>query len=472
MRLIKTLSKHHYIVVLVELLIAVIFLFLFSGRLHAQDRTQIHGYIFETETELALPGAHVMIDGTSYGTISGPEGEFRLSVREFPVVLKVTHIGFDDRYFTVNKEIKDETLMLGLNFSAEMLDGVTISDKKAELIFKDETYSVLDFEFHENGLMLLIFRNRLNRAELVLLSNINDTLAVLPDLPGKAESLYRDCRNFILYTSADSAYQVHYTGADLQLIYPLDVETFRPVANSFKAFHDQYYYFAINSFYKQVIDYVRYDTATGEYFPFKTVADKRNLRILSDNPRDAALMGNPVSDEMELELLLQEADGGLVFKKGNNNIAREMTFQAHFLKACVYQPVYAPLFNSEKYLVLFNHPESAIEFLSPDGELVGSTYISHQTLSGWEPLILKDDIFDEYYVVFNTSNRLTLRPIDINTGMLGSPTDMAFTHIKKVQVRNGYAYFTYRQPGTIERTMLFRQKLTDDPSGLLLTGQK
>jgi len=472
MRLIKYLAEHHYLIVLAELLIVIFLLLLFSSGSQAQERQEIKGIVFDKESSMHLSGAHVLIEGTSYGTITGPDGSFRLYIKDFPVTLKVSHIGFEDRYFTVTDDIKDETLMLGLQFSAELLEGVTISDKKAELIFKDDAYSVLDFEFHENGLMLLIYRNRLNRSELVLLSTMNDTLAILQDLPGRAHSLFRDCRDFILYTSIDSAYQVLYTGGELKLIYPMDIATFRPVADAFKAFHDRYYYFSMNRFFDQVINYVRYDTATGKYFPFKTVADERNMKILKDNPEDMALLYGGMSDEGELGQLLQDTDGGVVFEKGNNNHTRDMSFQAHFLKACVYYPVYAPLFKSNDELILFNHPGSMIEFLSPEGKILRTTYISHHKMDNWKPLILKDDIYDNYYLVFEKLNRLSLRLIDVNTGMLGPVNEMFYPAIRKIQVRNGYAYFTYRQPGSIERTMLFRQKLNNDHEGLLLTGQK
>ncbi|MEE4257393.1 MAG: carboxypeptidase-like regulatory domain-containing protein [Bacteroidales bacterium] len=455
-----------------ELLIVIFLMLFFSSGSQAQERQQIKGIVFDKESSMHLSGAHVLIEETSYGTITGPDGSFRLYIKDFPVTLKVSHIGFEDRYFTVTDDIKDETLMLGLQFSAELLEGVTISDKKAELIFKDEAYSVLDFEFHENGLMLLIYRNRLNRSELVLLSTMNDTLAMLQDLPGRAHSLFRDCRDFILYTTIDSAYQVHYTGGELQLIYPMDIATFRPVADAFKAFHDRYYYFSMNSFFDQVINYVRYDTASGKYFPFKTVSDERNMKILKDNPEDMSLLYSAMSDEMELDLLLEDADGASVFKKGNHNLARYISRQAHFLKACVYYPVYAPLFKSNDELILFNHPESMIEFLSPEGKIIRTTYISHHKMDNWKPLILKDDIYDKYYVVFEKLNRLSLRLIDLNTGMLGPVNEMFYPAIRKIQVRNGYAYFTYRQPGSIDRTMLFRQKLNNEQEGLLLTGQK
>jgi len=161
----------------IMILPALLCMFILTFQVHAiaQERMIIYGIVFESETEIPLAGAHIQINGTSYGTISGPEGSYRLSVSELPVQLKITHVGFEDRYFIVEEGMIDETLMMGMNLSVEMLEGVTITDKKAEIIFKDASYSVLDFEFHENGLMLLIFRNRLKRSELVLLSYLNDT---------------------------------------------------------------------------------------------------------------------------------------------------------------------------------------------------------------------------------------------------------------------------------------------------------
>lgn len=74
-------------------------------------------------------------------------------------------------------------------------------------------------------------------------------------------------------------------------------------------------------------------------------------------------------------------------------------------------------------------------------------------------MILKDEIQDKYYTVFLHSNRASLHSVDISTGLLGSANHLYYPYVKKILVRNGYAYFTYRQPGSIDKTMLFRQKL-------------
>jgi hypothetical protein len=141
---------------------------------------------------------------------------------------------------------------------------------------------------------------------------------------------------------------------------------------------------------------------------------------------------------------------------------REVSIEAHYLRTVVYTPLYAPLFENNDGLIIFNHPQSAIEFLDHYGKMQYSTEIQYHEAKDWDEQILKDEIRDEYYVVYSNKNRLSLHHIDINTGQLGFPNILHFQFVKKVLVRNGYAYFTYRTPGSIERTMLFRQKLQEE----------
>ena len=88
-------------------------LLFFSVDTRAQARQEINGIVFDKESGMPLSGAHVLIVGTSYGTITGPDGSFRFFIKDFPVNLKVSHIGYEDRYFTVDEDIKDEALAAG-----------------------------------------------------------------------------------------------------------------------------------------------------------------------------------------------------------------------------------------------------------------------------------------------------------------------------------------------------------------------
>ena len=425
----------------------------------AQDKSVIQGTIFEMESEMPLAGAHILIHETSSGPISGSGGSFRLIISEFPVVLKVSHIGFEDRLFTITKDFKDDDLMLGIKFSAELLDAVTISDKKVELIFKDNSYSVLDFEFHENGLILLIYRNRLKRSELVLLSTMNDTLATLSKVPGRANSLHRDCRDFIHYLANDTAYQIHFSGDKLELIHPIHLSYFMPVAEAFKAFHNDYYYFSIKRMQNQIIEYIRYDSATNQYYTFRELADLTTLQVLRDNPVHYVMLNNLMSGEREFNNLQIGSATPIKAQIDALKLSRDATFEAHYLRSCVYKPVYAPLFKSGDDIIIFNHPESKIEFLSPEGELIKEVSIDYHKKNNWADLILKDEIREEYYAVYVNSNRVNLHRINIHTGISEQTNILHYPFVKKILVRNAYVYFTYRQPGSTDRTMLFRQKL-------------
>ena len=439
------------------------FLFVPSD-LYSQSKTAVQGIIFEIESEMPLSGAHVMINGSSYGTISGPDGSFRLIISEFPSVLKVSHIGFEDRLFTVSDDNKEDEIMLGLKFSAELLEGVTISDEMVEVIFKSPSYAVLDFEFHENGLMLLIYRNRLKRSELVLLSYMNDTLASCTHLPGRAKSLHRDCRENIHYVAYDSAYQIYYAGDNIELLHPIDILNFLPVASAFAAYYEDNYYYGVRGIQNQVIRYMRYDSVSNAYYPFKMVADEKTLKILGDNPMHFYLLGNLVKSDpqRDFNLMTMGAYASAEDQRLALHLERDAMREAHYLRECVYKPVYAPLFNSGEVMLVFNHPKSQIEFLTPEGVLLKETPIKYHEKANWGELILKDDVTGKYYTHYVNSNRASIKYVDINTGLCGESNILHYPFVKKILIRNGYAYFTYRQPGSVDRTMLFRQKLKDD----------
>ncbi len=424
-----------------------------------QELIDLRGKVYAKDSGIPLSGAHVLVVGTSLGTISGPDGGFRLRVGKLPVSLKVTHIGFEERLFVVDEKATGKDLMLGMEFSAEMLDAVTITERKAELIFRDDSYAVLDFEFHENGLIMLIFRNVLKRAELILLSNLNDTLAILGDLPGRAQSLHRDCMGNIHFLNKDTAYQVLFTGQALRLLYPTSINTFKLVADVFVAFHQHYYYFGIRRMNDLMIEYIRYDSISGEYAVFRKVSDRSKLQILKDNPMHYALLSNPVGGRETQESLIAgmfasiEEQSDMLYKE------RDASVEGHYLRTLVYTPVYAPLFRSGDQLLLFNHPESRIETLSLDGELIRSVAIDYHKMKDWEETILKDDIYGEYYITFIKANRATLYRIDMNTGKPGPSTTLFHRSTGKILVHNGYVYYTYREPGSADRMMLYRQKL-------------
>ena len=101
-----------------------------------------------------------------------------------------------------------------------MLEGVAISASPVIPVFKDDHYSVLDYEIMDDNLLLLVYRYRLKRSQLVLLTRLGDTLDYTdaPEIPSK---LYKDALNNVHYvTQSGKAYQCFFYAGAKKLIFP------------------------------------------------------------------------------------------------------------------------------------------------------------------------------------------------------------------------------------------------------------
>ena len=71
-------------------------------------------------------------------------------------------------------------------------------------------------------------------------------------------------------------------------------------------------------------------------------------------------------------------------------------------------------------------------------------------------MIIIDEIRGEAYTVFEKHGYQTLRRIDLATGTLGLPTEIPRQFPHKIQIRNGIAYFLYKQGSYDDTKRLYR----------------
>lgn len=96
-------------------------LFLFPLMAYSQ---QITGTITESATGQPLPGANIIIKGTSTGTTTDFDGNFSLNVDGFPVTLLISSLGFETVEEVLNSQ---QTVNVSLKESLTALDEVVIS---------------------------------------------------------------------------------------------------------------------------------------------------------------------------------------------------------------------------------------------------------------------------------------------------------------------------------------------------------
>jgi outer membrane receptor protein involved in Fe transport len=81
-------------------LIACLITFLFPLALMAQ--VTITGTVHNQSSGEAVPAVSVLVKGTNLGTYTDPDGNFSINVPRLPVVLIISHIGFDKQEITVS----------------------------------------------------------------------------------------------------------------------------------------------------------------------------------------------------------------------------------------------------------------------------------------------------------------------------------------------------------------------------------
>ncbi len=109
--------------------LALAVMFLFAGTAYAQ--VTISGAVSDSETGDALPGANVVVEGTTLGTATDQNGRYTLSVPSGTHSFTASFIGYDDMKEVVTVRTADVTLNFSLNFKSQQLEALEVFASRA-----------------------------------------------------------------------------------------------------------------------------------------------------------------------------------------------------------------------------------------------------------------------------------------------------------------------------------------------------
>lgn len=111
----------------------------------AQNR--IKGEITDDSNGDPLIGASILIQGTSRGTVTDFDGSYELRIDEFPVVLQISYIGYDDKEITVDAANDALNIQLsagtGITLAVTEVKAQRISDKQKAAPLTVESMDIL-----------------------------------------------------------------------------------------------------------------------------------------------------------------------------------------------------------------------------------------------------------------------------------------------------------------------------------------
>jgi hypothetical protein len=420
-------------------------------------------------TDEPIEDVNIQLIDNKSGTITNELGEFEIVVDHLPFTLQFTHVSFETLSETFAYP-PTRDIVLRMKGKSERLQGVVVTAQKIDTIYHDDEYSVLDYDLMQDGILLLIFKARLTKAELLYTDFKGNEIATLPVLPGKPLALYRDCLGNSHILTKTRAYQIFLEEQGLGMMGGVDADFLKKTMTGclFSINHKLYFEDYIDLNFAKILFYINKNDSS--YHELTTVMDPLKFDMLRDNPEDFAIFANTLETPNLGDLRATGEDSNILSQ------IRNLDNKTRFLKMAYYTEIYAPVLRMGDSVCIFNHPNDVIQFYDIHDSLTGSTPTSYHlekkknplsTLgyafapsSKWMKEVYTDEVKRKAYTMNqNINGTRDLLEIDLNTGLTRYILTIPFPYVQKVQIRNGYLYFVYRGWGEGQKKKLFRQQI-------------
>ncbi len=432
-------------------------------------RFLVQGTVSDKESGEPVENVNVTIKGQQKGAITNELGQFKLYVTQLPFTLKFSHISYKSTEKSFDYPPERE-IVINLSKDTKPLDEVIITSQKIDTIYRDDVYSVLDYELLEDKIVLLIYKARLTRSELLITDLEGNKNQSLPVLPGKPLALFKDCLGNIHIITKTKVYQIHLGNDQIRIYEGEDIAHFRKVMSGcLFSIQNKLYFerYGIFDFVKQVT-YI--NTTDSSHHDLALIIDREKADMLQNNPEDYSILSG-----IERYTSLKDLTGTDEQVNPNSKI-RHLEFEERFIQMVYYGSINTPVLKLGDSLCIFNHPNNLIDIYNYNDSLVRRTTIDYHlkdkenvltTLihsftpeKKWLEEVYTDPDLGKLYTLFqNINGTEDLMEIDVFTGETKFILTIPFPYVQKIKIKNGFVYFIYKGWGETQKKKLFRQKI-------------
>jgi hypothetical protein len=395
-----------------------------------------YGKVVDSQSKKGIPGVNLSIAGTQIGTTTDKTGTFSFFTNKLPATLAVSHIGYETK--TIFLDTTSFSLMLYLSRKATVLKEVEITANKHEPFFRDNLYSVLDYEIDSSLVYLLIYRNYLSKAQLICKNIYGDTVATSDPFTFKPRKLFRDCLGNLHVLARDSGYQVFRHEKNMLLIHPVNLKKFEDVLKNCVAANSTTLYFHRVLKRGLGVEYYGIDRNTLVRKNISQVSDEQRLKMLRRNPEDAMLLGSAIQPS-----------------------SREDFVTWNYVHKILYRPIKTSLYLSGGFICIFNTPDKQVEFYDEAGNFSYKLALKTDLVKEgrWISEIFTDETSSKMYTTYIQNGRCHVYEINLNNGMLKKRLTLFHPYPEKLRFYNDYIYYLFDVSGDPDNKMVYRQKL-------------
>ena len=329
------------------------------------------------------------------------------------------------------------------------LKTITVSaTNEPDTVFGSRKFSVSDYEFYEDKLLLLTFENNLEHAKLILADGEQKILSSF-DIPDEAERLYKDYLGYVNVICKEHIYRIKIK-EDVIHLAQLPMEDYKKLIMPCIDTIEKDIYFSNYQKDFPEFTYYTYNTNNTTIKPLRTVTDKEQLRDYNMEyyflkPKDK-LVCIKLADE---------------YKVDKHRIAAHIS---GLTTSVFYTPLYAPLFVLRDTVCVFDHYANAILKYDKKQNLLDSISVNYnhpQNWREWKHLLLADKETNKVYALYQKNGIYQLNEISLYSGKIISTYKLTNKYVKNIKMKNGYVYYIYRPFESLQEQFVYRELIRE-----------
>jgi hypothetical protein len=421
--------------------------------INSQNKTIIiNGSIQEQTTHKPIEHVSVRIPNSPYSTVSNKNGTFILQLPKKEIYkLIFQHVSYQS-FIKEVKSNKSDTihLFISLQPRSNLLDSISVyAIHKPETLVGKANYSIYDFDFYEDKLILLTAQNSLSKAQIQLSTYEGKIISSfdLPKQAGEAKHFFHDYEGYTDVICNDSVFRLDVLNTEL-MIFPIKQTDFnqyiQPIADS-----------ANNHIY--------YDDNWNKYplfnYYYLKTNDSLNHLLSTITNNDLLKLYNLEYYYLPTNLRLEAKRIAQYYKTDKRIVAALMS---GFTQSMFYEPLYAPIFILKDTICIFNHHNDFLYHYNKQNKLIDSVAISYhhpKNWREWKKQLFVDEMTNNVYAFFSKDGHHYLKQIDHQTGKEKNTYKLKHHSAEKIKIKDGYVYYVYRPFGSTQERFLYRERL-------------
>lgn len=361
--------------------------------------------------------------------ISDAKGKIKIDIPKSGVLISCSRLGYKpiQKWLPYNKETFQIKILLVREIETLPLIEVS-SERRIDTLFQ-EPYSVVDYEFWEDKILLLAFLDHRSKFSLILIDDQGNLLAKELITKLKPQKLHKSCLGGIHLVEAYFSYEISLTDTSIQLKSPESLEAFNTfIQPCILATDDALVY--KNSYYQgQAVQYVSYSKTDSSKQTIASVIHEESVdRLISEAGLKGKNYGEYFSEDVHWKIAnLRSAPK---VKEGDWQL--------------FYPNIKTPIFHFQDSVYLFDHVHNILFLLNKNGDTIKEIAIQYHLLKKWSGRVVFDQDYGKAYTLFHTKWGYAIGEINLSNGKLETLIPFKRDFPENFQIRDGYLYFLFR----------------------------